>query len=169
MEVPGASLTLADVGDVGGGGGARLLPSAEDIPRAPGYPRDIACLGQISGQQSVPTLIQDRTNKINKRFQHYLHDPNTDVYSFRGCFQRARALILLQKYRDTNGSHVVIQIGGVYTAFCQEEGIHLHKYRDRIGRCIAILANTIGVGSRFLWTFGISFQCLTSWERMQRR
>ena len=33
----------------------------------------------------------------------------------------------------------MIQIGGVYTTFCQEEGILLQKYRDRNGRCIAIL------------------------------
>ena len=43
----------------------------------------------------------------------------------------------MQKYRDTNGSRIVIQIGGVYTTFCQEEGILLEKYRDRNGRCIA--------------------------------
>ena len=46
-------------------------------------------------------------------------------------------LILLQKYCDTNGSRVVIHIGGACTAFCQEEGILLQKilhsnevYRD---------------------------------------
>ena len=33
----------------------------------------------------------------------------------------------------------MIQIGGVYTTFCQEEGMLLQKYRDRNGRCIAIL------------------------------
>ena len=39
----------------------------------------------------------------------------------------------------------MIQIGSVYTTFCQEEGIHLQKYRDRNGRCIAILFKSIGV------------------------
>ena len=33
----------------------------------------------------------------------------------------------------------VIQIGGVSTTFCQEEGILLQKYRDRNERRIAIL------------------------------
>ena len=42
----------------------------------------------------------------------------------------------------------MIQIG-VYTTFCQEEGIHLQKYRDRNGRCIAILFKSIGVRGRF--------------------
>ena len=37
----------------------------------------------------------------------------------------------------------MIQIGGVYATFCQEEGILL--YRDRNGRCIAILFKSIGV------------------------
>ena len=57
-------------------------------------------------------------------------------------------LIFLQKYRHTNGSRIVIQIGGVYTTFCQEEGILLQKYRDRNGSCIAILFKSIGVRGR---------------------
>ena len=57
-------------------------------------------------------------------------------------------LILLQKHRDTNGRRIVIQIGGVYTTFCQEEGILLQKYRNRNGRCIAILFKSIGVRGR---------------------
>ena len=35
-----------------------------------------------------------------------------------GVFRRSLTLILLQKYRDTNGRRIVIQIGGVYTTFC---------------------------------------------------
>ena len=65
-----------------------------------------------------------------------------------GVFQRPLTLILLQKYHDTNGRRIVIQIGGVYTTFCQEEGILLQKYRDRNGRCIAILFKSIGVRAR---------------------
>ena len=44
------------------------------------------------------------------------------------------------------GSRIVIQIGGVYPTFCREEGILLQKYRDRNGRCIAILFKSIGSG-----------------------
>ena len=66
-----------------------------------------------------------------------------------GVFQRPLTLILLQKYRDTNGRRIAIQIGGVYTTFCQKEGILLQKYRDRNGRCIAILFKSIGVRGRF--------------------
>ena len=43
----------------------------------------------------------------------------------------------------------MIQIGGVYTTFCQKEGILLQKYRDRNGSCIAILFKSIGVRGRF--------------------
>ena len=43
----------------------------------------------------------------------------------------------------------MIQIGGVYTTFCQEEGILLQKYQDGNGRCIATLFKSIGVRSRF--------------------
>ena len=42
----------------------------------------------------------------------------------------------------------MIQIGGVYTTFCQEKGIFLQKYRDTNGRCIAILFKSIGVRGR---------------------
>ena len=42
-----------------------------------------------------------------------------------------------------------MQIGGVYTTLCQEEGILLHKYRDRHGRSTAILFKSIGVGGGF--------------------
>ena len=43
----------------------------------------------------------------------------------------------------------MIQIGGVYTTFCQDEGILLQKYRDRNGMCIAMLFKNIGVRGRF--------------------
>ena len=66
-----------------------------------------------------------------------------------GVFQRPLTLILLQKYRDTNGRRIVIQIGGVYTTFCQKRGILLQKYRDRNGRCIPILFRSIRVRARF--------------------
>ena len=68
-----------------------------------------------------------------------------------GVCQRRLTLILLQKYRDTldtNGRSIMIHVGGVYTTFCQEEGILLQKYRDRMGRCIAILFKSIGVRGR---------------------
>ena len=43
----------------------------------------------------------------------------------------------------------MIQIGGAYTTFCQEEGILLQKYRDRNGSCIAILFKFIEVRGQF--------------------
>ena len=79
--------------------------------------------------------------KISPKF-HVKNDANFTLLG------RSADLILLQKYRDTNGRRIVIQIGGVYTTFCQEEGILLQKYRDRNGRCIAILFKSIGVRGR---------------------
>ena len=64
-----------------------------------------------------------------------------------GVFQWPLTLILLQKYPDTNGRHIVIQIGGVYTTFCQKEGILLQKYRTRNGRRIAILTLRVKTGN----------------------
>ena len=43
----------------------------------------------------------------------------------------------------------MIRIGGIYAISCQDEGILLQKYRDRNGRCIAILFKSIGVRGRF--------------------
>ena len=43
----------------------------------------------------------------------------------------------------------MIQIGGVYIAFCQEKGILVQKYRDRNGRYIAMLFRSIGIRGRF--------------------
>ena len=73
---------------------------------------------------------------------HFLNPSRPSLKRIRqelGVSQRPLTLILLEKYRDTNGSRIAIQIGGVYTTFCQEESILLQKYRDRNGTCIAIL------------------------------
>ena len=67
-----------------------------------------------------------------------------------GVYQRPLTRILLQKHCDTNGSRIVIQIGGLYTTFCQDEGIFWQNYRDTNGRCIAILFKSIGVKGRYL-------------------
>ena len=37
----------------------------------------------------------------------------------------------------------------IYATFCQEERILLQKYRNRNGRCVAILFKSIGVRGRF--------------------
>ena len=58
-------------------------------------------------------------------------------------------MVLLQEHRYTNGRRIVMQIGAVYTTLCQEEGMLLQTYRDRNGRCIAILFKCIGVKGRF--------------------
>ena len=42
----------------------------------------------------------------------------------------------------------VIQMGGAYITAYQEEGMLLQKYRDRKGRCIAMLFKSIGVRGR---------------------
>ena len=63
------------------------------------------------------------------------HKPSLVGNTWIGVCQQPLALILLQNDRDTNGSRIVIQIGGVYT-FCQEEGMLFQKYRNRNGRCI---------------------------------
>ena len=83
-----------------------------------------------------------------------------------GFFQ----LQLLQRHRHANGSRIVIQIGGVHTTFCKEEGILLQQYHDRNGKCTAILVKNIGVrGSIFkgvqtmkstLWTEALEFGSL---------
>ena len=65
--------------------------------------------------------------------------------NFWGVFQRPLTLILQQKYHDTNGSRIVIQIGGVHTTFCQEGCMLLQKHRNKNGMCITMLFKSIGV------------------------
>ena len=62
--------------------------------------------------------------------------------------QRPLTLILPQKYRDTNGRRIVIQIGGVYTTFCHREGIHLQKYAIEMGGVSRFFFTCIGVRGR---------------------
>ena len=50
-------------------------------------------------------------------------DPNTSAKVSRYKWEA---------YSDT-------KIGGVYTTFCQKEGIFLQKHRDKNRRCVAIL------------------------------
>ena len=112
-------------------------------PRAPQAPRRRPPGPSPPPSPEGPPLFcshQNRTIAIASDFRDTLN---------RGVPQRPLTLILLQKYRDTNGRRIVIQIGGVYTTFCQEEGILLQKYRDRNGRCIVILFKNIGVRGRF--------------------
>ena len=66
-----------------------------------------------------------------------------------GVSQRPLTLILPQKYRDTNGRRIVIQIGGVYTTSCHREGIHLQKYAIEMGGVSRYFFTYIGVRGRF--------------------
>ena len=50
------------------------------------------------------------------------------------------------KYRDINGSRIVIQIGGVYTTFCQKEGILWQKYRVEMGGVSRYFSKVSGAG-----------------------
>ena len=66
-----------------------------------------------------------------------------------GVSQRPLTRILLQKYRDTNGRRIVIQIGGVYTTFCHRESIHLQKYAIEMGGVSRYFFTCIGVRGQF--------------------
>ena len=50
------------------------------------------------------------------------------------------------KYRDTNGSRIVIQIGDVYTTLCQEGGILLQKYAIEMGGVSRYFSKVSGSG-----------------------
>ena len=55
-------------------------------------------------------------------------------------------LILLKKYRDTNGRRIEIQIGDVYTTFCQGEGTLLQKYGEEMGGVWRYFSKVSGSG-----------------------
>ena len=63
--------------------------------------------------------------------------------------QRPLTLILLQKYRDTYGRRIVIQIGGVYATLCQEEGILLQRYAIEMGGVSRYFSKVSGSGVDF--------------------
>ena len=79
-------------------------------------------------------------------------EPSSPLLSFitdghrLGVFQRPLTRILPQKHRDTNGSRIVIQIGGVYTTFCQAEGIHWQKYAIEMGGVSRYFSKVSGSG-----------------------
>ena len=50
------------------------------------------------------------TVTAKKHVPNFLHQTRRVL----GVFQQSLTLILLQKYRDTKGSHIVIQIGGAH-------------------------------------------------------
>ena len=97
-----------------------------------------------------PLLSPDQSSDSLRRIFVLDRFPRQAASHLLGMSQRPLTLILLQKYRDTNGRRILIQIGSVYTTFCQEQGIlSQQKYRDGNGRCIAILFKSIGVRGRF--------------------
>ena len=104
-----------------------------------------------SGSQKEPSVLPRRQEYASSESTSKPHRVCLNIFEKQNLevFQRPLTLILLQKYRDTSGRRIVIQLGGVYTTFCPEKGILLQKYRDRNGRCIAILFKSIGVRGRF--------------------
>ena len=66
-----------------------------------------------------------------------------------GVFQRPLTLILLQKYRDTNGRRIVIQIGGVYTTFCQKEAYFCRSIAIEMGGVRRFFSEVSGSGVDF--------------------
>ena len=55
-------------------------------------------------------------------------------------------LVLLQKYRDTNGRRIVIEIGGVYTTLCQEEAYFCKNIAIKIGGVSRYFSKVSGSG-----------------------
>ena len=91
---------------------------------------------------------------LRKASEHVIKKHLVEVFAqFGGVPMTPEPPILLQKHRDTNERRIVIQIGGVYTTFFQEESTLLLNYRYtssyRNGRCIAILFKSVGVRGQF--------------------
>ena len=60
--------------------------------------------------------------------------------------QRPLTLILLQKYRDTNGRRIVIQIGGVYTTLCQKRAYFCQSMAIEMGGVSRYFSKVSGSG-----------------------
>ena len=73
------------------------------------------------------------------------HPPTPSLW----VLQRQLTLILLQRCHDTNGRHIAIQMGGVYTNSNQQDGMLLRKYPSETNvSCIAVLFKSIMVRNR---------------------
>ena len=94
-------------------------------------------------------LEQRRKHKKDRVFPLVRRRWRTGLPKYLGVSQRPLTLILSQKYRDTNGRRIVIQIGGVYTTSCHREGIHLQKYAIEMGGVSRYFFACIGVRGRF--------------------
>ena len=97
------------------------------------------------------SLLREPEICVCLRLRAFVCVANTPFYytPFLGVSQRPLTLILPQKYRDTNGRRIVIQIGCVYTTFCHREGIHLQKYAIEMGGVSRYFFTCIGVRGRF--------------------
>ena len=105
-----------------GVGGNRGFLTLE--PSVPNFGDFDLCKGQANSWH----CLQSRSQQISTDCHRELGsvpttpDPNTSA-----------------KVSRYKGSSIVIQLGGIYTHFCQEEGILLQKYHNRSGSRIAIL------------------------------
>ena len=98
------------------------------------------------GQKGKPGHVKTGQDKY-WRYTSNLYRSTPPICNL-GVSQRPLTLILPQKYRDTNGRRIVIQIGGVYTTFCHREGIHLQKYAIEMGGVSRYFFTCIGVRGR---------------------
>ena len=86
---------------------------------------------------------------------------------FNRGFQRPLTLVLLQRYRDADGSRIVIQIGGVYTTF-SHKGVHFFckSIAVEMGGVARYLSKASGQGSIWLsWLKSLRFKMPTSSSR----
>ena len=71
---------------------------------------------------------------------------DTRVSRVLGVFQRPLTLILLQKHRDRSGSHIVIQIGGVYTTVWQKRAYCCKSITIEMGGVLRYFSKVLGSG-----------------------
>ena len=94
---------------------------------------------------AFPSHLQESPGRLDPNIAKR---PQKRSFGALGVSQRPLTLILPQKYRDTNGRRIVIQIGGVYTTFSPREGIHLQKYAIEMGGVSRYFFTCIGVRGR---------------------
>ena len=152
--------------------------ASDQVGRVPTTP-DPDTSAKVKGRQPTQKTTHPNKSSLRKLFPpvsaYFKGERGDNLYKLsRNCLRKLRfysggcffrvGLPFMKKYRHTNGRHIVIQICGVYTTFCQEEGILLQKYRDRNGRCIAILfqvSGQVSIGLSWLWARVWS---LSSWD-----
>ena len=111
------------------------------------FARYLACLHR-QARNKHKANTRTRTTTCNWQGQTYMtiHRKGFLEGSFLAVSQQPLTLTLMEKYRDTNGSHIVIQIGGVYTTSAKKRAYFCRSIAIQMGGVSRYFSKVSGSG-----------------------